>query len=263
VKHIKYISLGVGVQSSYLYVGACDGIFPHADVGIFADTGDEPEYVYRQLDLLRDYGQGRIPIEVVSAGKLSDDMLGQQSKRSASVPLFTLGSDGKAAPLRRQCTDEYKILPIQRCVREMLGFKKGDRIPSDSAICSIGITIDEAHRMKPSGKKWTVNDWPLIDARLRRDDCARGLESLGFPKFSRSACVFCPYHSDQYWRLLRDNYPEEFEKALDFDARIRHQTKTDSAAFVHRSLKPLGEVKFRDEDQMDLFGEECAGMCGV
>lgn len=33
--------------------------------------------------------------------------------------------------------------------------------------------------------------------------------------------------------------------------------------FLHRSLRPLSEVKFKPDRQMDLFGEECEGMCGV
>ena len=33
--------------------------------------------------------------------------------------------------------------------------------------------------------------------------------------------------------------------------------------FVHRQCKPLDEVKFKKDDQQDLFNNECEGMCGV
>jgi hypothetical protein len=41
-------------------------------------------------------------------------------------------------------------------------------------------------------------------------------------------------------------------------------TKDD--CFIHRSKKPLDEVDFsnsEDEGQINMFGNECEGMCGV
>ena len=32
---------------------------------------------------------------------------------------------------------------------------------------------------------------------------------------------------------------------------------------MHRSCKNLDEVKFKDDEQLDLFNNECEGMCGV
>lgn len=33
--------------------------------------------------------------------------------------------------------------------------------------------------------------------------------------------------------------------------------------FLHYSCKPLESVQFFDEKQVDLFNNECEGMCGV
>ena len=42
-----------------------------------------------------------------------------------SVPLFTRNEQtGKKGLLRRQCTADYKILPIVQKVRQLLGLKK-------------------------------------------------------------------------------------------------------------------------------------------
>lgn len=53
-----YLSLGAGVQSSALFVMSALGMYgcPKADVAIFADTGDEPSWVYDQLHRLRQFG---------------------------------------------------------------------------------------------------------------------------------------------------------------------------------------------------------------
>ena len=48
-----YLSLGAGVQSSALLVLSCtDDRVPKPDVAIFADTGDEPAWVYDYLKVL-------------------------------------------------------------------------------------------------------------------------------------------------------------------------------------------------------------------
>jgi hypothetical protein len=269
VKHLNYISLGAGAQSSYLYVGSCDGIFPPADVAIFADTQDEPAWVYEQLDALRRYGNHKIPIKVVTAGCISDDAVARNAgtkKRFAAIPSFTMGEDGKAAPLRRQCTREYKIQPIQTAVRRMLGCGFGERIGKRTATCYIGISREEIYRIKDSRDKWIENRWPLVDANIRRADCIREMTKLGFQEMRRSACVFCPYHDDYFWANLKKSHPEEFEKAVKFDRAIREMSITPihGATFLHRSLIPLEEVRFKPDLQPSFnFNEECEGMCGV
>ena len=65
---------------------------------------------------------------------------------------------------------------------------------------------------------------------------------------------------------MRDERPEEFRDAIEFDAAIRKNWRTRDEAYLHRSLKPLSEVDLstvRERGQGDLFAEECEGMCGV
>ena len=57
---LKYISLGEGVQSPALYLMSCNGDAEKADVAIFADTGDEPTYVYEYLEYLKTIGRQMI-----------------------------------------------------------------------------------------------------------------------------------------------------------------------------------------------------------
>ena len=48
---LRAISLGAGVQSSAMYLMACEGEFGKLpDVAIFADTQSEPPWVYEHLD---------------------------------------------------------------------------------------------------------------------------------------------------------------------------------------------------------------------
>src|SRR5690606_6623803 len=43
----------------------------------------------------------------------------------------------------------------------------------------------------------------------------------GYPVPMKSACIGCPFHDDRYWRDMRDNRPEEWADAVDFDRQIR------------------------------------------
>lgn len=123
---LRTISLGARVQSTTLYLLAVEGaIGPMPDCAIFADTQSEPPWVYEHLDWLdREFGHV-IPIHRVTAGSLEQDVLRSQDGRSgfASLPLRVMGRDGREAMLRRQCTREYKIDPIKRKVRDLLGLK--------------------------------------------------------------------------------------------------------------------------------------------
>ena len=236
---------------------------PRPDVAIFADTGDEPQWVYDTVEQMREWSS--IPIEVVTEGTLSEHVRQRQSEergRVANIPLFTMGGDGKAAPLLRQCSREYKVEPIEKHVGTLVGRKQGQRSNGILADCQIGISVDEAHRMRDSRTKWIRNQYPLIDLRLYRNQCADTCLEAGFsPK--RSACVYCPYHSDRAWLDLKNNHPLEWDRAVQFDQDFRSIPGVRGECFVHRSLVPLDQVRFRHEHQASMFGNECEGMCGV
>ncbi len=72
---VKYVAFGAGVQSSALAIMSALGLkkCPKADLAIFADTQDEPEWVYDQLEVIVQWGKKHgLPVEVVTIGKLSD-----------------------------------------------------------------------------------------------------------------------------------------------------------------------------------------------
>ena len=77
--------------------------------------------------------------------------------------------------LRRQCTADYKIKPVVKKVREMLGLKWGEKRKKGTRVEMImGISIDEIFRMKTNQIKYITNVYPLIDAKLSREDCKSG-----------------------------------------------------------------------------------------
>lgn len=133
----------------------------------------------------------------------------------------------------------------------------------------IGISRDEAHRMKPSRVDYIENYWPLVNKGMSRNSCLEWMEKNKFPTPPRSACVFCPFHHDSEWKRLKEIEPEEWSKAVEFEISLQAAAKTQEVLigtpFLHQSCKPLSEVDFIEpkETQGLLFGNECEGMCGV
>jgi len=236
---------------------------PMPDCAIFADTGWEPPAIYAHLDWLET--QVPFPVYRVSAGNIRDDLLKAASgsgSRYASIPFF-LGDGGGMG--RRQCTSEYKIKPLHKKAREVCGLAPGQRVKEPVCRMWIGISTDEAVRMKPSQNVWCQHAWPLIDRSLSRSDCIAWW-NREYPNVAlrKSSCIGCPYHSDEQWRLMRANDPASFEDACQVDEALRDMPGYEKQKFLHRSCKPLRDVDFAAyDDQIDLFGNECEGMCGV
>jgi hypothetical protein len=237
-------------------------ITPMPDCAIFADTQWEPKAVYEHLRWLMS-GVLPFPVQVVSAGNLRQATMDRRNTTGgqfAAVPWFMRMPDGGSAMGRRQCTKEYKLRPIQREVRRQLG-----GTPQGGAEVWIGISVDEAMRCKPSQVGYIVNRWPLLERRVNRNDCLRWLERYGYAVPPKSACIGCPFHDDGQWRALRTR-PEEWADAVEVDVAIRRQPKFRGEQFMHRSLRPLEEVDLstpEDHGQLNLFNNECEGMCGI
>jgi hypothetical protein len=279
------LNLGAGVQSTTLYLMYLRGeIAPQIDCAIFADTGEEPAGIYRHLDWMRSLNGP--PIVTVSVGRLGEDLQhGRNStgQRFASIPAFTAAREGhKIGIVRRQCTREYKIDPIERYVRrEILGMERGQRVPAGTMVYqSYGISMDEAGRSirirdRLADRRWLTPVFPLLDRQLTRGDCYQWLQEFGVPhQVQKSACVFCPFKSNAEWRRLRDTDPEGWSRAVQIDTALRVpgnvvNRNLDQKLYVHASCVPLEKAVLGfDEDPRQYYlglnwTAECAGMCGV
>jgi hypothetical protein len=250
---------------------AAAGELPGLDAAIFADTGWEPRAVYDHLARVEAAAEAAgIAVYRVSKGHLRRDAL-DPAHRFASMPLHVRKADGGKGMIRRQCTKEYKLSPIRAAVRKL--WQQAGRPPVQQWI---GISLDEAHRMRTSDVRYITNVYPLVDRRLTRWDCQRWLTAHGWHNVPKSACVGCPFRSDAQWRWLRDHEPDAFADAIAFDRAIRHghlqpdgKAQLLGTAYLHASLVPLDEVDLstpEDHGQLSLldgFGMECEGMCGI
>lgn len=270
---LKVLSLGAGVQSSTVALMSAAGKLPPLDAAIFADTGWEPKAVY---DWLHEYLIPRLPfpVYIVGKGNLRNEQIEARRRGSkqnagddrwASLPYFTKSAEGKIGIIRRQCTSEYKIQPIEKKIRELLGLKPRQKYPKQLSVETwLGISLDETQRMKVSVDAWKTYRHPLVDLRMTRNDCLRWMERNNHPTPPRSSCIGCPFHSDDEWRNLQ---PEEWRDAVEFDKSIRVSNGMRGETFLHRSCVPLEEVDLStSEDHGQLvfsWSNECSGVCGI
>jgi hypothetical protein len=270
---LNILSLGAGVQSSTMALMAAHGELPMPDCAIFADTQWEPKAIYKHLDWLEK--QLPFPVHRVTAGSLRDGAISDKPTRGgdhlrfAAIPWFT--DDGGMG--RRQCTSDYKIVPLNKKCRELCGYKPRQRIPVGSVEMWIGISTDEASRMKPSRDRWIKSRWPLIEKDMSRQNCIKWFADR-YPdrRLQKSSCLGCPFHNDAAWRELKMGDPEEWADTVYVDTKIRDGHTREgkrlmkAKQYMHRSLLPLDEVDFRnleDKGQLNMFNNECEGMCGV
>ncbi len=260
---LRIISLGAGVQSTALALMAAHGeIGPMPDCAIFADTGDEPAAVYEHLRWLMSPNVLPFPVHLATAGKLSDAF--KSGDDGARIPCF-VGAGGLS---KRQCTRNFKIRVIRRKARELLGISPRGYVSPGSIEAWIGISTDEAIRVKPSGVSYVVNRHPLIERWMNRSACKTWLRANGYPEPPKSACIYCAFQGNAGWRR-RKQTPEEWAAVVSLDRWLREPPQIlrfRGSLFLHPSLTPLEFVDL-SEPEMPLFGgefgHECEGVCGV
>jgi len=258
------------------------GELPMIDLAIHADTTHERKATYefaeRWTPWLRDRGVKVVTVQD-KCPRVNTDRVGGE----IFIPAYTGGffqreiieyfylPDGSEyqvesgryeaieshGVLRRQCTDRWKIKPIRRYLQSVRNGKPVE--------LWLGISTDEALRIKPSDRNYIINRWPLIESNMSRNDCIAWLKLHNLEVPVKSSCVFCPYHDSKSWREIWKENGEDWHKAVEVDELIR-KARPPYDLFVHPARRPLKEIDLRNEEdrgQLRLWDEECSGFCGT
>lgn len=241
-KPFRVISWGCGVQSTTLAVMSALGELPPVDAVIHADTGWERQATYEARNFyaawLRERG---VRVQIVNNGNIKD----QRIKGDIHMPFWT----ANGGPLRRQCTGDLKITPVKWRLRQLMGYDKSKPPHPKARACEqwIGFSLDEWTRIKASPVQFIELRWPLVEKYMTRGDCVSFLKDQGLPVPPKSACVCCPYRQASEWIVMRDEAPNEWEDAIEFDKAHRHipyldRKEGDMSLYIYKHGGPLADA---------------------
>lgn len=252
---IHIISLGAGVQSSTMALMAAEGLItPMPKLGVFADTGDEPMEVYEWLAKLTELLP--FPVKIGQYCRLSDHL---RDSGHTEIPAFFKNENGSVGIGKRQCTRDWKLREISKAVRAFTNTAR-KRVEPGSFIQWIGISLDEVARAKDSREPHTVHRFPLLEERMTRHDCVRWLNARGYNP-PKSACVYCPFRGRDQWRRSKQKGGDEWRLIVRVSDAL-----AINGEYLTADCLPIEQVDFSSEEdrgQINLFNNECEGMCGV
>lgn len=235
---LQVLSYGGGVQSTAMIFLIKEGKLPKPDIVIHSDTGSEMPYteemVLRISKIVEEMG---IPFEIVNSkhGKLHEHYLSKKI-----IPVVGV----------RSCTDNFKVLPQRRKIREIVGSGNGKLL----AECWLGITTDESRRKIDSELKWIGNKFPLLDLDISRQDCIKINKKNGF-QVKKSGCFLCPYHGKKWFVRLFQDFPDLFEKCEELEREF--QKNNSYQAGLVPSILDIRNLKI---NSIFSFGHEKIGI---
>lgn len=249
-------SYGGGKQSVAIAALIVQGKLPKPDIIVMADTGRERSSTWRYLNewVQPVLAQHEMRIQIAPHSLSTVDLWHEKnddgdSKPMLLIPAFTtLTKSNSVAKLPTYCSNEWKRRVVMRWLKAQ-GVERAEMW--------LGISRDEAHRMKDSDAKWLTHRYPLIELMMSREDCVRITREMGWPDAPKSTCKICPHLSNSTWLEMQTDDPEDFYEAVRIEREIQ---KRDPNIFLHRSAKPLDEIDFRF-GLAEVFDGCDSGMC--
>ncbi len=211
---------------------------------VFIDTGEELPETYEFLMKI----EGLLGVAVT---RIKPDMCFEDLLRK----------NGNFLPSQRQrwCTIDMKIKPFEKFI--------GD----DYAVSYIGIRADENRQGFISSKGNIEPVYPFIEDGINKADVNQILQEsgLGLPDYykwrTRSGCYFCFYQQKVEWLGLKENHPELYEKAKEFERMDEKSGKKftwneegdlddtlDNPALIKARHKKALESRLKNKKNMSL-----------
>lgn len=208
-------SCGGGRQSVGIAALIVQGKLPKPDIAIIVDTEREKSSTWNYYGEILRPELARVGVDLVRVKKSDYATVDLYRNDDLLIPAFTT-QNGKVSKMSTFCSNEWKQRVVRRYLRAQ-GVTDCD--------CWLGISINEADRMKDSGLKWLRHVYPLIDLSMNVWDCVCETAKVGWPAAMSSACWMCPNQNQAEWLALSER---DFRSAQAFEFQIQ---KTDP--FVH------------------------------
>lgn len=173
---------------------------------VFCDTGEELKETYEYLDQVEAYLGKNIT-------KLND--------RAGFEHWLKVFGGYLPGPRIRWCTKMLKLKPFEKYI--------GD----DPVISYVGIRADEERVGYISGKENIKTVYPFKDDGIDYDGVIKILQDsgIGMPPYmnwgrTHSGCYFCFFQKKIEWVRLLETYPDDFNRAQQFEKISNEMDKT-------------------------------------
>lgn len=222
-------SCGGGIQSTAMAILICKGMLPKPDYAIMTDCGWERQSTWDYVNnvIIPKLREIDLPLQIIRTTDYGDNDL--YDNNHLIIPAYRRDRD-RVIKFKTHCSNKWKVKPVKRWLK-MQGIQRCENW--------IGISADEARRMKQSGYKWFQLRYPLIELDMDRAECLWTIGNADWPQPQRTSCLMCPHQNDKAWQLMRKTYPEDWARALEIEEEMR---KRDPDIYLHRSLRPLNEA---------------------
>jgi hypothetical protein len=258
----KYIAFSGGVESTTMCI-----LYGKGAKAIWCDTGAEHEEMYARMDIVEsklkelhngDFELIKLTPEIKHKGKLYK-----------GLENLVLAYKFMPSGMKRYCTREFKIKPIDKFLKE-------------AGECSllIGFNSDETDRVGNLEAMPNIKyQYPLVEDGHDRGDCEAILNLHGlhpnFPIYmSRGGCRMCFYKSEKEYKAMYFLNKKEFMEVLKFEKQyqdgrkkfysIMSSTKSlqQLANECEREKKFLGEEEILRLYQRQIKAKTCGAFCG-
>jgi 3'-phosphoadenosine 5'-phosphosulfate sulfotransferase (PAPS reductase)/FAD synthetase len=199
---------------------------------LFCDTHKELPETYEYLTRLEAY-----------LGKSITRLTSDLAERGFDHWLTVYG-DFLPAPNMRWCTRKLKIEPFE------------DYVGNDSVYLYVGIRADERRDGYISTKPNIVPVFPFKEDDIKKDDVFRILEDsgVGVPKYydwrTRSGCYFCFFQRRGEWVGLKEQHPDLFELAKQYEKPDQGFTWIQDESLVQLERpERVAEIRQKAEDE--------------
>ncbi|MDQ0273346.1 hypothetical protein [Cytobacillus purgationiresistens] len=195
------LSFGGGTQSAHLLEEYFRGEI-HYDYIVFSDTGAEPQFIHEQVKWWQKRQKefnNNTPFIVTHHSSMPgglEEMLFRYiytDYQRFQMPVYcnsldeTSGEEVPAGIMPRQCTVDFKIVPVKQAVRKLvmqkLGLKVSQRIPKAIGfIIDIGFSFDEINRVnlyQSPQFNYMYLAYPLIEQGLTTNESIKFLQDNG------------------------------------------------------------------------------------
>lgn len=271
---MKILSCGAGMQSTALALMSCENALaaqkdrkiPNPDVPIydfviFCDLGMEPSWVLMQWAFIESACKSaNIQCKKLDTNLYEHFMVNFGERRTVSIPWWTLSNDGHKSKMPRNCTIDFKVEMISKFIRwEVLGYKKKQHLKEHDKKAHemhMGFSKEEERRCSESPNPMFVNKFPLVKMGWTRSESYAYCRDVWGLDTKASACAFCPYHQNYFFKYLKENHPDEYVALVGVDNLLRDKQPhpaMDSALFISRSRKRLEELTEEDCNDMKCF----------